>query len=202
MQDDQSNYYFKIMKTKHKRETIIEKAAELFHHLGYHNTGINQILSELNIPKGSFYNYFESKEALAVAVIEYHIEQTKLLFETSTAGKESLQGLSDFFNLFFQRIEAMEYLNGCPIGNMMTELADLNEPVRLKLLEWIEYLESAITKLLQSNHPISEQEARELASFTISAFEGVIMKAKVEKSSHALHHFNKYIIQKLLKSTS
>ncbi len=188
------------MQKKHNKEAIIEKAVDLFHHLGYHHTGINQILKELKIPKGSFYNFFESKEALAIAVVEWHIVQTRLIFELSTKDHKSIEGLQKFFSVFFSRIEAMNYLNGCPIGNLITELADLNEPVRLKLLEWVEYLENEIAEILQLEKQISREEAHSLASFVIAAFEGVIMMAKVEQNSNALQHFNKYIIKNLLSN--
>lgn len=188
------------MQKKHKKENIIEKAVELFHHLGYHHTGINQILKELNIPKGSFYNYFGSKEALAVAVVEWHIEQTKIIFEASTQNRKNVDGLQQFFSVFFQRIEDMNYMNGCPVGNLITELADLNEPVRLKLLEWVQFLENGILNIIKKEKQTTEEEARSLASFVIASFEGVIMKAKVEQDSNALEHFNKYIIKNLLSN--
>lgn len=188
------------MKTIHKKEVIIEKAAELFHHLGYHHTGINQILTELKIPKGSFYNYFESKEALAVTVIDWHIAQTKEIFETSTKDNKNSLGLQKFFGVFFNKIEAMNYLNGCPVGNLITELADLNEPVRLKLLQWVEYLETEVYNIILAEKQCLEADARSLASFVIASFEGVIMKSKVEQNSNALNHFNQYIIKNLLNS--
>ena len=43
----------------------------MFRKLGYHNVGINDILKACNIPKGSFYNFFESKEEFAEQVLEY-----------------------------------------------------------------------------------------------------------------------------------
>lgn len=188
------------MNLKHKKEDIIKKAVELFHHLGYHNTGINQVLKELNIPKGSFYNYFESKEALAVAVVDWHIEQTRIIFEAATKEQRNTKGIQQFFSVFFNRIEQMNYLNGCPIGNMITELADLNEPVRLKLLEWVRYLEDEIFEIIKQENQRTEAEARSMASFVIASFEGVIMKAKVEQNSSALEHFNTYIIKNLLSN--
>ena len=41
---------------------VINKSINLFHHYGFHTVGIDRIVKESNIPKGTFYNYFHSKE--------------------------------------------------------------------------------------------------------------------------------------------
>jgi len=41
---------------------VINKSIDLFHHHGFHTVGIDRIVKESNIPKGTFYNYFHSKE--------------------------------------------------------------------------------------------------------------------------------------------
>lgn len=53
------------------REKLIRTAAELFVERGYHNTGINNILDQAGMSKGSFYFYFGSKNELAAAVADY-----------------------------------------------------------------------------------------------------------------------------------
>ncbi|MEM7513995.1 MAG: TetR/AcrR family transcriptional regulator, partial [Bacteroidota bacterium] len=50
---------------KHQAEDIINTGMELIRTKGYHNVGINEILKASNIPKGSFYNFFDSKEDFA-----------------------------------------------------------------------------------------------------------------------------------------
>ena len=52
------------------RDLIIETAGGLIVKYGFNHTGINEILKQAKVPKGSFYHYFESKEALGYAVIE------------------------------------------------------------------------------------------------------------------------------------
>jgi AcrR family transcriptional regulator len=41
---------------------VINKSIHLFHHYGFHTVGVDRIVKESNIPKGTFYNYFHSKE--------------------------------------------------------------------------------------------------------------------------------------------
>lgn len=52
--------------TKH---IIIEAATELFHEHGFHATGLDAILARAGVTKTTFYNHFESKDALVIAVL-------------------------------------------------------------------------------------------------------------------------------------
>lgn len=179
-----------------KKDEIIIIAANLMHECGYHNLGIKRVLDEANIPKGSFYHYFKSKEDLALQVIEYHIENTKKIFNQFD---KSIGGLRDFFNVFFHLIEEMEYKKGCPIGNLILELADEKESFREKLLEWNNFLDSEIYKVLQESKLQDEIDLKKMASFIITSFEGAIMKSKLEKSREPIDAFSYYVFEVLLK---
>ena len=54
-----------------KQRRIMKKGLELFCEVGYLNTTVEEITNSLNISKGSFYTYYESKEALLLNVLEY-----------------------------------------------------------------------------------------------------------------------------------
>lgn len=180
-----------------KKSEIVAIAADLIHEYGYNNIGIKKILDEANIPKGSFYHYFQSKEDLALSVIEFHIDNTKKILGQVD---RSVEGLRDFFNVFFKRLEEMEYKKGCPIGNLILELADLKESYRDKLLEWLKFLEDEITDILKETELEIKTDPRALASFIISSLEGAIMKAKLEKNNEPIDEFNYYIFECLLRS--
>ena len=55
---------------EHKREELLQKGMDLLSDHGYHGTGLKKILDTVAVPKGSFYNYFESKEALFVDIMD------------------------------------------------------------------------------------------------------------------------------------
>ena len=50
------------------RDGLIQTALHLFHERGYNAASVQDIVSEAGVPKGTFYNYFDSKEALAIEV--------------------------------------------------------------------------------------------------------------------------------------
>ena len=61
-----------MKKGDQSKHHLIECAARLFWHDGYNATGINKILQESEMTKGSFYFYFKTKKELAAAVISYY----------------------------------------------------------------------------------------------------------------------------------
>jgi len=59
---------------KNKRIKLLDQGGYLLMTQGYHATGINQIVKEVQVPKGSFYSYFKSKEDFAAQAISHYIE--------------------------------------------------------------------------------------------------------------------------------
>ena len=65
------------------REKLFASAAELFQRFGYARVSIRDITSSVDIPKGTFYNHFRSKEDLASAILSQHFNA---LLETLAQG--------------------------------------------------------------------------------------------------------------------
>ena len=61
------------------RRKIIDAAVELFNDVGYSGTGLGDIIERAGMTKGALYHHFNSKEALAVAVIN---EGSDILLKT------------------------------------------------------------------------------------------------------------------------
>jgi TetR/AcrR family transcriptional repressor of nem operon len=56
------------------RDKLLGSAAALFERFGYAHVSVRDITSSIDIPKGTFYNYFRSKEALASAILSQHFD--------------------------------------------------------------------------------------------------------------------------------
>jgi AcrR family transcriptional regulator len=52
------------------RKKIVSAALDLFAEVGYHATGLGDIIERAEMTKGALYYHFDSKEALATAIIE------------------------------------------------------------------------------------------------------------------------------------
>ncbi|WP_432666403.1 TetR/AcrR family transcriptional regulator [Wukongibacter baidiensis] len=178
-----------------KKEKIIEIAANLIHEYGYNNIGLQRILDEAQIPKGSFYYYFKNKEDLALRVIDYHVDMTRQVLNQFSKNSDGLKG---FFNFYFDKFYDLEYKRGCAIGNLILELSDLNDSFRIKLLEWTTMLESEILEMLNDTNIDESTDKKAMASFLVSCFEGVLLKTKLEKTNKAIKEFNYFVFNILL----
>lgn len=68
-----------------KRTAILETSKKLFAEKGYHGTSISDIISALNIPAGTIYTYFKSKDHILITAIEEGWEDFINRLETACA---------------------------------------------------------------------------------------------------------------------
>src|SRR5260221_4499973 len=82
--------------TKDVRERLLEAGVATFHRLGFNGCSVQDITEAAGGPKGSFYNHFESKEALGAAVLEHFwhdgaCDPLQILREPRRAPRERLR---------------------------------------------------------------------------------------------------------------
>jgi TetR/AcrR family transcriptional repressor of nem operon len=116
---------------KYQKEDIISLGSELIRKNGYHNVGINEILKTCAIPKGSFYNFFSSKEDFIEQSIQlYGSKNLELIRSFLNAAEASpTQRLRNFYE-YVLNVNHKEGCNaGCLINNLSIELAGINAPI-------------------------------------------------------------------------
>ena len=183
------------------REEIIRKGAELIHAQGFKSTGLQQILQAANIPKGSFYFYFKSKEDFGLEIIDYFNAIIGSIFTKYLSDKTMppLQRMEKLFGCFENIFQKSGYTLGCPIGNLSLELADTNERLRQHLQDVIEKLIAKIQSCLeeaQSDGSLSvDLNAADTAHFIFHGFEGAVLHMKVVKSIQPFQAFRAYLIE-------
>lgn len=64
-----------------RRTEILDVAQQLFYTKGYEQTSIQDLLTAVGIAKGTFYHYFDSKQALLAGLTERMVEQVMILIE-------------------------------------------------------------------------------------------------------------------------
>src|SRR5271155_2592862 len=94
------------------REKLLHSAVRLFHEFGYNGTSVQDIVSEARVPKGSFYNYFKSKEDIAIAASDvfYSLLLSHLDLENASS---PVRRLRKFFRLILREMKRYEYSRGC-----------------------------------------------------------------------------------------
>lgn len=185
------------------RERLIEAGVEMLYRAGFNGSGVQDITDLAGVPKGSFYNHFESKEALALAALERHWTQGSqrraILYDESVA---PLERLRRYFNLLGEALAARGYARGCFFGNFSLELADQSPAVRDRLSTvfsaWTAAVEHCIRDGQETGAIRRDLDADVLASFLVSAWEGAVLRAKVDKDGKALEQFMTMTFSKIL----
>lgn len=190
---------------RNTKQLIIEKGAEIINLKGFHHTGIQEILDAADVPKGSFYNYFKSKDDFGLQVIDYYVEQFAMLLDntikdSTLSPTEKMKKVLLFFMEFYK---SKNYAYGCPIGNLSQEMGDLSPIFSEKLRNAGDAMVDSCLVLLeeaQKTGEISPQlNLRETTYFIISSWHGALMRMKVEKSLAPLENHYRYVFDYILR---
>jgi len=183
------------MKRIHNKEDIVQVGLDLVLSRGFNATGVEAILKQANIPKGSFYNFFSSKEEFALEIIDKFVaDRVEVLYPIfKDKSLPPLERVKKSFQIIIETFEGAECSKGCLLGNLGQEMSDQFENVRQRLdkslLEWT----TAVSRLLlqaQKEHAISaDMNAEMLAENLISSFQGALLRSKVKKSPEPLRNF-------------
>lgn len=73
---------------KDRKQVVIESTIQLFTEKGYQHTSVQDILDRANISKGTFYNYFSSKNECLKAVLEQNRRERDVLKEEILVGQK------------------------------------------------------------------------------------------------------------------
>lgn len=183
---------------------ILEAGADLVHRQGFHHTGLGEILRAAEVPKGSFYFYFRSKEEFGVALVDHHAQRIAAAAERLMAadGSSPLVRLRRFFAGMGEYFARHGYARGCPIGNLAQEMGDLSPPMRERVRGVLAGMAGRLAVLLAEAQRRGELR-RELdpestAGFVLDAWEGALLRMKVEKSPEPLARFERVVFERLL----
>jgi TetR/AcrR family transcriptional regulator, transcriptional repressor for nem operon len=117
------------------RQGILEVGQRIMAAKGYSAVGLKEILAAADVPKGSFYHYFESKDAFGEALLEdyfqgYLEELDQILAQP---GLSMAQRLMNYWKAWQQNQSFLECQGKCLAVKLGVEVADLSEPMRAVL---------------------------------------------------------------------
>lgn len=176
------------------RDKIIEAGLELVYAHGFNGCSVQDITEAAGVPKGSFYNYFKSKEALAVEILGAYVQLKRDDFATlAEETKSPLERVHAYFKLLSRQFKSTGYQRGCLMGNLGSELSDSSEPIREALAKRFAHWHRTIADLLreaQSTGEVNQDlDADQLARFLVSSWQGALTQMKVSKSKQPLEDF-------------
>ena len=188
-----------------KRQRLIDIGTEIFTQKGFSSTGLDEIVQAAAVPKGSFYYYFGSKQAFALAVIDNYAQYfaRKLDRTLGNAALPPLQRLKAFTRDATQGMQRFDFHRGCLVGNLGQELAGLEDHFRCRLLavldDWRDRVRGCIAEAQACGDITTPLDPAQLAQFFWSAWEGAVLCAKLERSTRALDNVGTLFLDHLLQ---
>jgi TetR/AcrR family transcriptional repressor of nem operon len=185
------------------REQLLAAGLDALHRKGFNATSIQDITDAADAPKGSFYNHFESKEALALEALRLYVERGKIRRAVlQDATLPPLRRLRDYFESINQAAIDSHFSSGCLLGNFSAELSGQSPLIRKwvdgAFTAWRDAIASVIGEGQKAGEISRKSSARTLADFTIDAWEGAVLRAKAAKKRAPLDLFLEITFKRVL----
>jgi TetR/AcrR family transcriptional regulator, transcriptional repressor for nem operon len=193
------------MIAKSTRDHLIDVGLELMHRHGYNATGVAEILKEADVPKGSFYHHFVSKEDFAAAALEKYVARegehaAKVLNDEKTL---PLKRLRRYFSELVRIYGQSGSIPGCMLGRFSLDMAAENAQLRKRISasfdRWQHRIATAIGQAVALKELPAGTDPESLAGFLLNSWEGALVRSQTEKSDAALETFMHFAFEVLLK---
>ena len=196
------------MATKSTRDLLIEVGQDLMHRHGYNATGLGDILKAADVPKGSFYHHFGSKEEFAAAALERYIEREAQHSIAVLANSKvpPLQRLKHYFTDMKRIYGQSGPIPGCMMGRFSLEIAEANPRLRKRISASFQHWQHTIATVIQQAVAQKElpaaTDSESLAGFILNSWEGSLLRSQAEKSDAPIETFLHYTFNVLLTHSS
>lgn len=177
------------------REALLRRGVEVLTEKGYSAVGLDEILAPINVPKGSFYHYFASKEQFGGELIDRYAAYfaNKLDIILLNERRSPLERMHDFVADAQAGMQRYDYRRGCLVGNLGQEMGALPDAYRDQLGKVFRDWEARVARCLEAAQAAGqiapERDCARLAVFFWIGWEGAVLRAKLARSPDALAIF-------------
>lgn len=182
---------------------LAEAGYLLFTRFGYNATGIQQITDQAGVPKGSFYNHFDSKDAFAAQIIRNYaawVDQAWAQCQAD-APPDALGAIRHTFARFIAH-HGHTQCQGCLVGNFAAEVAESSANCRAVLQAcmdaWRVRLAELIARAQEEGSVRHDVDAALLSALFWDAWEGALLRMKIAQSTAPLQQTTALLIDHLL----
>lgn len=187
------------------RDNLIQAGLKLIHAEGYSASGIQSVVERADVPKGSFYTYFASKEAFGTEVIDAYSDGglAKLRSFLGNTDLTPRARLEAYFDDRIAAFRASNFSRGCLLGNFSAEAADHSALIREQLAKHFKSWSAVFAQCISDGQKIGEISAEfsaiSLADFLLNSWEGALLRMRADKSDAALTEFKKIVFGGLIR---
>ncbi len=168
------------------RERIVTAAAELIAERGSAATSLDDVIARAGASKSQLYHYFDDRAALLRAVVDRNAELV-------LGGLPPLDGwnaLRDWFRSLVEIQEACGACGGCPVGGLVGQLAEADEPARLALAgafaRWEAHLRAGLRAMRASGKLAAGADTEALATATLASVQGGLLLTQATRDPRRL----------------
>jgi len=170
---------------KRTREDILEAVIDTVHRKGLTATGLSELFSLSGASSGSFYNYFESKQALGHALIDFEWAklQQNVLAPAAAQHASPIDQILGILDMLEAKQTREPFCGGCLLGNLIVDLVEQDDSFREHLQQVFDRWEAAIAQRLRaaSDHLHSGIDPDILAAQMMAAIEGAMLMGKLHR---------------------
>lgn len=180
------------------RLLILQTAALIIHKQGFKATSLSDILAAANISKGALYHHFANKTELGYAVLEEVF--MPMFSQPWLAACESEDPIA-VLTLMAQNVhtqlsdEGIE--QGCPITNMCSEMATVDEGFRQRSAKIYDGLIDAIAKALPKSGLKPEVDPKHVAMYLVASLQGIMTMVKTTRCRDTFYQLNMQVVHYL-----
>lgn len=186
------------------RDHLLSTGLRVLHARGFHASGVQDITEAAQVPKGSFYTHFDSKEQFGAEVLGRYWEAraSRATLILGDEARSPLQRLKAYFaGKTIERPDS-PFNQGCLIGNFSAEMAGDSRLVRDRLASvfaaWTTLLSGCVREAQAAGELKASLDPDTVAAFLIDAFEGAVLRSKVDRDLTALRRFHAIVFSLIL----
>ena len=184
------------------RDHLISTGLKVLHARGFHASGVQDITEAADVPKGTFYTHFDSKERFGAEVLGRYWER-RADRAIAILGDETQPPLTRLRRYFAGKTQGTgPFDKGCMIGNFAAEMAADSRLVRDRLAAvfaaWTQLLSRCIREAQTAGELHTTLDPETLAAFLIDSFEGAVLRTKVDRDGTALQRFETIVFSTIL----
>lgn len=174
----------------------------------FHSVGLNEILSAVKVPKGSFYHYFQSKEQFGVELLKHYVADASAFKRRALLGPEladnPFERLMAFFDMSIGKLFENQCQCSCLVVKLASEVATFSDDMRAVLAdgvrEWRGFLKKLIVEGQQKGVIRSDLDPLATATMIHDLWMGASNRVQIERSVAPLRSAALFIRQHLTPS--
>jgi len=175
-------------KGRQTRSRIVEAAAALMLRNGVERTTLDEVIAAAGVGKSQLYHYFSGKADLVSAVIAHQTEQVLSLEGPHLAPLDTWEAWHAWRDAVVRLQAGVHCVGGCPLGSLASELADVDEVARVRLVRgfdrWQALFQEGIEAMRKRGLIEEGADPQSLAVAILAALEGGLLLCQMRKSTH------------------